>query len=432
MRIQFRYISNPINKYTFLLLASAIIGVNFLIIDLGFVQLSVYRILILLSPLVYLYVSKESRYRLWNSKNFIYFQFLLLWLVYSILSLLWIKDFSAWIKSFFFLLCGCISSWFIGLYFTKRDDWENALKIFEGLAFIFGIIGIYEIITGNYYFIPEEMQAYYENVSSHRSSINMRIPISIFGNPNNFALFNLFAIFGSIALTGIKKTFKGKFLSLISIFFFIFLLIATQSRSGFIGFILGIVFLIYLYLNRFSLKKRLILIIISLFIFLLISSFLISRKELYEPLVAINRDTGSDLIRINLIKNGLVFLYDTYFMGVGLGHIEYHMSTHAINATYGIINIHNWWMEILVSSGIFIFIFYLIIYIRSLWKLFLMSRVSKDNDTIIISICFFCFLIAFILGAMGPSSLMISSEWLWPIMALIMNFVNVDYLTDKT
>ena len=88
-----------------------------------------------------------------------------------------------------------------------------------------------------------------------------------------------------------------------------------------------------------------------------------------------------------------------------------------------ITNIHNWWMEILVSSGVLIFIIYIVVYTKSIWKLYRMALVKKDKDIMNISICFLCFLVAFLIGAMGASSLM-TSEWLWPIMAVVMSFVN--------
>ena len=245
MTLQFRYIKNPVKKYTFLLLVTAILGVNFLSINLGFFQLSIYRILLLLSPFFYIYVSKETKYKLRTGTNYLYFQFLLFWSIYSIITLFWVRDLSGWIRIFSFLLCGCITSWFIGWYFSAKKDWINALKIIEICAFVFGSLGVYEIITGNYMFIPEGRANFYVDRSALTSTIGIRIPVSIFGNPNDFALFLLFSIFGSIALYKVKSTWSGRLFSLILSIYFFFLLIATQSRSGFIGFLLGIIPLAY-------------------------------------------------------------------------------------------------------------------------------------------------------------------------------------------
>jgi teichuronic acid biosynthesis protein TuaE len=425
MALQIRYIRNPIKKYTFLLVFTALLGDYFFSIDLGFFQLSIYRILILFSPLFFLYTSYETNHKLQTSKSYSYFRFLRLWLIYSVITLFWVQDLSSWIRAFSLLLCGCITSWFVGWYFTTKKDWINALKIIEIFALLFGIISLYEIITGNYMFISYDYLTYFESQSAQDSTIGFRIPIAVFNNPNNYSLFLLFSIYGSIALCKVKSTISGNVISLILVVFFIFLLITTQSRSGFIGFIVSLIPLVYLYLKRNANEKHLLLIIVSLFILATISYWIITKKAYYDALITIDTRTGSDQVRLNLIKNGLLFLVNSLFMGVGLGNIEYYMSTKAMYFTSYITNIHNWWMEILVSSGIFIFILYVIIYIKSLWKLLDMSLAKMDKDVMNISICFFCFLISFIIGSIGSSSLM-NSEWLWPIMAIIMSFLNSD------
>ncbi len=423
MKIQVRYIKNPIKKYTFLLLASAILGVNILPIDLGFFQLSIYRILILLSPFLFFFVSKETKNKLRTGNNYLYFQFLLFWLFYSIITLFWVRDLSAWIRSFYFLLCGSITSWFIGWYFSSKKDIINALKVIEICALVFGLLGVYEIITGNYMFTSDEKAIFYET-SDLTSTIGIRIPISVFFNPNNFAFFLLFAVYGSIALSRVKSTITGRLSSLVLVLFFLFLLFATQSRSGFIAFFLGVISLIFLYLKQCSIKKFSIFIIIGLILFAVITPWLIANKGLYLELLTFDASSGSDQERINLIRNGLIFLVNSFFLGVGLGNIEYYMATYAFYLTDQIIDIHNWWMEILVSSGVLVFSIYLIVYIKSILRLYRMSLLKKDKDIKHISTCFFCFLVASLIGTLGSSSLM-PYEWFWPIIAIVMTFVNL-------
>lgn len=421
--MQIRKIKNPLKKYAFLLLASAIFGVNFLSIDLGFFQLSIYRILILLSPLLYFLVSKETKHNLRKQKNYLYFQFLLIWTIYSVITLLWIQDFAGWVRIFLFLLCGCITSWFIGWYFSAKNDWITALKLIEIFAFVFGLLGIYEILTGDYLFIPLEKTIYYEERSALDSSLNMRIPISVFGNPNNFSHFFLFAVFGSLTLFKVKSTNAGRLLSLAFLGYFIFLLMASQSRSGFLGLLIGWGILILVYLKRSSYKNRIITILIGLITLMIVFSWLIANKIYFERLLTFDFSKGSDQTRVHLLKNGMIFLANSMLLGVGLGNIEYHMAVNGSYFTGEITNIHNWWMEILVSSGIFIFIFYIFVYIKSMIRIYYLSLTKKDKEIRDIATFFLCFLGAFIISAIGSSSLMIA-EWFWPIMAVIMSFAN--------
>jgi hypothetical protein len=111
-------------------------------------------------------------------------------------------------------------------------------------------------------------------------------------------------------------------------------------------------------------------------------------------------------------------------MGIGLGNIEYHMAQNGIYPTGNFVNIHNWWMEILVSSGIIVFGLYCWIYIKNLVHLFKFSNTLNDKNVKHIAKVFAGFLCGFIIASNGPSSL-IHSEWIWPGMAVIMSFVNL-------
>ena len=53
----------------------------------------------------------------------------------------------------------------------------------------------------------------------------------------------------------------------------------------------------------------------------------------------------------------LLFLYSA--IGFGVGNAEYYMANFAKYYTAGIINPHNWWLEILVDYGILVFVGYI-------------------------------------------------------------------------
>lgn len=351
---------------------------------------------------------------------------MLFWVLYSLLTLIWIKDFQSWIKMYIILISGFIITYFIGLYFTKKRDIIVALKIIEFMSLIFGIIALYEMLTGNYLYVAEHNLTYFQERSQELSSIGWREPVSVFGNPNNYSLFLLFSSFCSLGLARIKNTKRGRLFSLILLLFFIFLLITTQSRSGFIGFALG--FTSYLVIIALRSRSRRITDIILILgaLFLLIIPFVLNNKNIFEPLMEVdfNAQYGSDAIRINLIKNGWNFLYNTHFLGVGIGNVEYYMKNYAIYPTGGVTNIHNWWMEILVSSGIIVFVVYLVIYFKNMKRLFRFSKFKDDFEMQHISTVFLCFLISFFIASVGASSLMYN-EWIWPVFALIMSFINL-------
>lgn len=412
-----------LKKITFILFATSLLGVYFFSIDIGLFQLSPYRIMLIISIILIPKIKKSTVHGLRNSLNYGYFLFMFLWVLYSIIPLLWVRDFSSWIKIYIFLTSGLITTWYVGLYFKKKSDIIIALKITEFMAVIFGGIAVYEIITGDFLFIGSDNIVHYQEVSQTYSSIGIRIPISIFGNPNNYSLFLLFSVFTSFGLSKIKISKKGRYMSLILMLFFIFLLIATQSRSGFLGLIIGFFAYFLTVLKRRNAKNIWNFFLIIIIGFLFIIPWLINNQDIVSPLTSVDF-SGNDRVRVNLINNGLHFLINTLFLGVGLGNIEYHMSHSAIYPTWGIKNIHNWWMEILVSSGIFIFLYYLIIYFKNILRLYRFSSFKCDKDMHYLSAVFFSYLIGFLIASIGSSSLM-NNEWIWSITAIVMSFINL-------
>jgi teichuronic acid biosynthesis protein TuaE len=413
----------PVLKtYALLLWATSLIGTHFLSLDAG-IKLSLYRILILCAPFFFLFLQKKHWNNITQNTNYVYFQFLVFWLLYSILCLVFVNDFLAWGNSFLFLLCGVIASWFIGMCFDTEKDFVRLFKIVEIFTLFVIATCFYEILTMNYLFVSDTEVIEPLNRAGRQSSLNLNPPVSIFGNPNNIAFFMVFSFFVSLALTIMKKSVLGKYFSLSVCAVLAFLLITTQSRSSFIGLSIGLFIMFIIYFWNLSLNKKVKLFFVCIFCLLLIGWWLGHYKDVFSALVEFNveQQGGSDDIRTSLIKNGLIILKNKYFLGTGLGNIEYNMLSHT--GTYGIINIHNWWFEILVSSGVIIFFLYVFIYLRNIALLYRASKVN-DKKVAFVSKCMLGYFVAFIVTSMGPSTCM-GIEWMWPSVAILMVFTNV-------
>jgi len=132
---------------------------------------------------------------------------------------------------------------------------------------------------------------------------------------------------------------------------------------------------------------------------------------------------GSVAIRINLAWNGLAFLYRTVGFGVGVGNAEYWMANHAFYDTAGILNPHNWWLEILINYGIFIFAGYLIFFIslvRQPWRIW--KRTDQSGNRIIPGALLVA-LVGFSVASIGSSSIMaLTPQWL--LFAFALAFLN--------
>lgn len=406
-------------KYTILLFLTSLLGVHIIGVNLGNFVLSPYRLLLLFSPFFLLFFSKETKLEYKSSDFKEYYNFLIIWVLYSILSLAWVNDFTSWSRIFVFLLSGCITSFLLVINIRKITHLKTVFNTIEIFSVFVSIIAIYEIFTGSYLFINNSDNLdFYANESLMSSSIGLRVPISLFGNPNHFAVFLLFALANSFILFKIKTKKRSRLFSLICFLLFIILILTTQSRASFLGLSLFLFFILY---NKVGIRQILGVFVLLIIIFLIYSTT--SLLSFIDPLIQINiNEVGSDIIRNNLIKNGLYFLKGTFYFGVGLGNIEYYMINHGIYYTKGITNIHNWWLEILVSSGVFVFIYYLKVYFNSLNRLY--SLINSKNYIIkSISKVYFALLISLIISSIGPSTLLIS-EWFLPLFSLIILFIN--------
>ncbi|WP_165875790.1 O-antigen ligase family protein [Hazenella coriacea] len=89
----------------------------------------------------------------------------------------------------------------------------------------------------------------------------------------------------------------------------------------------------------------------------------------------IRGETGeSGTVRKYLILNGLQFLQQSHYLGVGPGNIEPLMKdAPKVNK----VNMHNWWIEILVNFGVIIFFFYMALYVLLLWKCWKIMRLRE-------------------------------------------------------
>jgi teichuronic acid biosynthesis protein TuaE len=133
----------------------------------------------------------------------------------------------------------------------------------------------------------------------------------------------------------------------------------------------------------------------------------------------------SDKIRLNLIKNGLVFLKDTFFLGTGTGNLEYWMSNYSVYYVGTVKNMHNYWFEILSTFGILVFISYIYFYSRLFIENIKTLKITRKNTSMYkIAIVFISLQLSFILASISSSS-NISSEWLWLYWGIIISFVNI-------
>lgn len=390
------------DSYLALIFFTCTMGAGSLSINLGFFQLSIFRALfigLVCFIVLFLIISERTGHVIKISKQYGYYLlFGVIWLLYAFTSAFWVKDAGRWFITTFYIF---LNLFFVFLFSIGRFNLRTLvlfLTCFVVSAILQSLLAWYEILTGDYLFLDDlERQMLYGQVHA---------PVVFSYNINDFGTLMLVAFFSCLmagAYWGKKWIKTILYLASVNLALMVFF---STSRANILALFCGLLFCI---LIRFNKRVGVVLAVCGT---VFLGSILI--------LNSMSQTSGSDSVRINLIFDGLDFLVETAGLGIGAGQAEWwlrHRSTHAIN---GISNLHNWWVEILVCYGIFIFIGYLIIYFKTFFTYF---RQCNKNEVFDFASMGCGLLVAFVLSSMSSSSLA-TCEWMWVIFPLIISIGN--------
>ncbi len=392
-------------KLLLLLTVTVFLGSAFFSIPIGGFQLYPLRMLLLtlIGILVFRCFIPGFRDVIWSSakKNAYSVAFFFFWLCWSVLSVVWVQDDNAWLRAVIYLATAFLLVLLVSTYIRQEQDVFPLLRGVLMMSAFHSVIGWYEIITQDYLFSPRAdfMRIY-----------DLHVPVSIYGE-NEFAGLMFFTFFLSYGMFTHSKTKLNRLAYLLLMVNCVGLLIMGGSRAYQLAFLFGLAYLF------FSMKRgKLTLLLCSVALVFAVPGVLehLCTNLQFDFTPSDNNSTG---IRINLLRNGLVFLGKTLGFGTGAGQIEYWMAYHAVYPTGGIIDIHNWWGELFVGYGFLIFFGYLVFY----GKLFvdLRNKYRSNQDGLAQSFC--CILAGFVVGSVSSSSNM-SAEWTWLIFAIMIAY----------
>lgn len=403
-------------KLIYLSVLTSLIGASVISLDLQAFQLTVFRALIMII-IVVIILKNVSIDLMGKGGNGYSVKFMLIWFFYSIISGVWVKSYTDWIRAVYLIGLGVMCILIYSKYFRTADNILNAFRTMVIMIIIHNTIGWYEVISGNYMFLSEENIAKYAH---------LKYPVSTFINLNDFALFLLFSLFITY-ICFINAKFKSiKLVYIITMVSSALLLIKTDSRGNLIGLIIAIALWVLLPLSSNKWKYPLLFLftISALFVLLLsgLPDYLFDAAE--NLILEFSANSDSDSIRLNLIRNGFVFLIKTFGFGTGAGNIEYWMAKYAVYNTAGIVNMHNWWMEILTGYGVIIFVLYMVFYIKLFISLYRRYKECKDKMNRSISLGVICCMAGYIVASISSSS-NIMKEWLWVFWAIAIAYQRI-------
>lgn len=141
-------------------------------------------------------------------------------------------------------------------------------------------------------------------------------------------------------------------------------------------------------------------------------------------------EVNSDNTRLYLIYNGLYMVLETFGAGVGCGQCYYWLENRAHFPVGSLRMLHNWWIEILASFGIIIFIAYLIFYIKMSKAFYKEYKTAKAPRERALYLSITAFMVAFVIASLSASS-NFTSETLWVFWALCITLQGFNNLNEK-
>jgi teichuronic acid biosynthesis protein TuaE len=403
----------------YLLVFSSFFGPAIASVNVGPFSLFPYRLLfIIVLPLFLIKYFQKNRLTPWskiNVKNIIMFH--IIWIIYGLTSLVWAKSIKAGIIDLIFLVIGISLILFVTFIFKKEQHYVNLFYIWICMFFLLLIFGLINNLT----LVHFPVSRFY-GIDTYQKSI----PTSVFANENDFASFISISFFFALALLNNSKRLIVKLGSSGLLLLALYIMSLTSSRANYIAILLGLTFW-FLFLTSRRVKRYLIVLLIicsTLAIMIVPQKIYSSFSSIFSLLSTISNVTeGSSMqIRINLIKNSMQFITESFGFGIGTGNSEYYMQLFGKYPTHTIINIHNWWIEMMVNYGIFIFTGYLLIYFGLIFYLYKIFKDAAGNSRMIAeALC--TGLVAFFLASISPSS-QITLNYLWLLFAFAIGFVN--------
>lgn len=397
----------------YILIISGLFGPILSIFNVFGVNVFLFRVIYFLL-LILVFIVASIKMSLRNINTF-YNKFFIFWLIYALVQFLWIANISLGIKHIIFLFIGIgiiiiPQIYSKDLYFINKiyNLWILILILFTFLGLLNILYGI-QLTTSGYFLGQERFQ---------------NIPTAVFKNPNDYATF--ISISFPFLLSGIKNT-KKKIIKLsfaLIAVLNIYILIFTLSRANYIALMLGIFYWLLFYEKRKTLFIGVLIIFTMIFYFAYYSVIDVIIKNLNSLLKF--TELSSINVRVNLIKNSFLFLINSFGLGVGPGNVDYYMDVKGVFETSGIVNPHNWWIEILANYGIIVFIGYVLNYVYFFYKLHNFRKVSKNKSEKKLSEALSVSMIVFVIASISSSSIMaFKPNWLLlSLVALFINYIN--------
>jgi teichuronic acid biosynthesis protein TuaE len=354
-----------------------------------------------------------------------YLCFLGFWLFYAAMSSVWAADKGMALKDIVFLLTGIVGVFLIVYYMSSISDLEKLRNIWIVVLLAMTAIGLWEITTGNHW----PTSSYLEPTASIADRFR---PSALFYNTNDLA--NLIALSLPFVFVWIQsgENLVQRLPGMVVLVVVLFVLTQTTSRSAYLGILAAIAF-DFFFLQRGMGRLRG-LATIGFIALVLIGVFPDTTREVFDAvgmrLGSLSQEVGPEGGRQMVAETVPDMLLLSFGMGVGPGNSVYYIQQSSSLSVRMIGALHNWWLEILSEYGIFVFVGYVVFFVKLLWGLYKARRRMQDVVGRRLGEALIMGMIAFPFASFANSSIMaLPQNWIFIGFALA--FLNVSRLPQE-
>lgn len=349
--------------------------------------------------------------------------FFVFWICYGLFSLTWVKSLTAGVTEMLLLTLGISFIFLFVFYFSRLRDYLDLYYIWLGMLVILLSIGVLEILTGQH----SSISTYFSGKGSS--------PTAVFANENDYATYLTISFFFIIPFIKYMKNYHLKLYGILLALISLYVNYITHSRANFLALLVGLI-CYFLFLTSRKGKMRILIVAVPVAAIMGIvfhHVIGVTSTKLVESFSSAGTpgQLNSIGIRLHLIHNSLIFLSHTFGFGIGSGNAEYYMGHYEVFPTGGIVDVHNWWIEILVQYGLFVFVGYILVFVTLIVALFRSFKRAENRHEKMICEALLGALFAFPLASISPSSIM-AFKFQWIFFAFAIGFLNYFRLKNRS
>jgi teichuronic acid biosynthesis protein TuaE len=393
----------------YLLVAATFLNQSVISINLGVFSLFMYRlVLIAASVLFIIHITKERNlFRYWDQVHVKgSLLFLLFWLGYGTISLIWAKSIIEGLKYLFLLGTGILFIFLAVFTFTKI----SRLYLFYGIWMIM-TIGLLILGLVNHFWQVQLPSSTLYGASEYK----LGYPTAVFYNQNDFAAFLTISFCFYLAAAKNSKGVWSKTSAILLAVLSVYIVCLTESRASLLAMMAALALYLFILLPA-VLKKAAILAGSAITI---AGTVAFAGKLMMAPM---EDSTSSNAVRVNLLKNTLHYVLDTFGFGVGAGNLPFYLEHEPVYETDSVIEVHNWLAELLGNFGLFIFLGYIAMFAFLFFSLYTLHKQEKRHKVLLEASM--VAMAAFLVASISPSS--VSNLFFhWVFLGFVMAVVSV-------